>query len=224
MRTAPAIVWILPALLGCNSLTGANDLEPVDCIDCPDSAVVDSAQPDTYVTDTQRDTEAPDTNIEEASIDTGADTRPACTSDPECDDGNACTTDRCSLFAKTCRNDVIDRDGDGEAASSLGECGLDCNDADKNVFSTQTMYFPTPYATSSTMMSYDYNCDSKNEQESTQLYRCTLTGGLCVLGSIGWVSTVPACGATGKWATACARAGTLNVCIPNSMDKVQACR
>jgi hypothetical protein len=216
MPRALPIGWLLPALLGCNSLTGVNDLEPVDCVDCVDSALV----ADTAVDSARRDT-AIDTAID---TDTAvADTSTGCITDDECADESPCTTDRCSPAMRMCAHDPIDGDGDGESASSLGACGLDCNDANKDVFSTQTMFFTTAYPGTTTPVSFDYNCDGKNEQQSTTLVRCMNVDTVCTLINEGWVSTVPACGVTGKYATSCRRVLTSG-CIPVSADKVQACR
>jgi cysteine-rich repeat protein len=46
-----------------------------------------------------------------------------------CNDGSACTTDTCDpAVVEGCVFTLIDDDGDGEAATSLGACGTDCND------------------------------------------------------------------------------------------------
>lgn len=45
-----------------------------------------------------------------------------------CDDGNACTADSCDPVAG-CLNPLIDMDGDGEAPTTLGACGTDCDDS-----------------------------------------------------------------------------------------------
>lgn len=50
-----------------------------------------------------------------------------------CDDGDPCTTDGCDPQTG-CSPVVIDADHDGQAPSSLGECGKDCDDADETVF------------------------------------------------------------------------------------------
>jgi cysteine-rich repeat protein len=44
-----------------------------------------------------------------------------------CTDGNACTADECDATAG-CEHPLIDADGDGQAASTLGGCGTDCDD------------------------------------------------------------------------------------------------
>jgi hypothetical protein len=53
---------------------------------------------------------------------------------PKCDDGDDCTLDSCDPSSGACENDLIDKDGDGHAASSLGACGDDCDDADKTIY------------------------------------------------------------------------------------------
>jgi len=58
----------------------------------------------------------------------------ACTStEPlDCDDENPCTADSCDAVLG-CRSELIDGDGDGQAPTSLGVCGTDCNDDDPAV-------------------------------------------------------------------------------------------
>jgi len=46
---------------------------------------------------------------------------------PQCNDGNACTTDSCDPSVG-CKNTLIDADGDGHAPDTLGTCGDDCDD------------------------------------------------------------------------------------------------
>lgn len=50
-----------------------------------------------------------------------------------CDDSNPCTSNECNP-EKGCYYPIIDNDGDGQAATSLGSCGKDCDDNDKTVF------------------------------------------------------------------------------------------
>ncbi|MBZ0118905.1 MAG: hypothetical protein K8H88_18040 [Sandaracinaceae bacterium] len=50
-----------------------------------------------------------------------------------CRDTSACTTDTCNPITG-CVFTLIDADGDGHAATSLGACGDDCNDANPNVY------------------------------------------------------------------------------------------
>ncbi|MBZ0115525.1 MAG: putative metal-binding motif-containing protein [Sandaracinaceae bacterium] len=84
-----------------------------------------------------------------------------CETDPECDDGNACNgNETCMVASHTCVpgtaltctpssacvtsagaqaaggcvETLRDGDGDGHAATSLGACGDDCNDADATIF------------------------------------------------------------------------------------------
>ncbi len=51
----------------------------------------------------------------------------------DCDDSDACTTDECDAIAG-CFNPLIDGDMDGHAATSLGACGDDCDDARADVY------------------------------------------------------------------------------------------
>jgi hypothetical protein len=38
------------------------------------------------------------------------------------------------------------------------------------------------------------------------------------------VSTVPACGVAGRWATGCNRSSLGTLCVPVQADRVQSCR
>jgi len=84
----------------------------------------------------------------------------SCTADTDCDDGNVCTgTETCDTATHVCAGTapldctapsacqdsrcdpvdgclftLIDGDGDGHAAESLGMCGTDCDDMDDTVF------------------------------------------------------------------------------------------
>lgn len=215
----PAVFIAAHALAGCNALTGAADLEPVDCIRCEDSAFVeDVAVLETAAIDTAV---APETSSDSAA-DATNDAIRACTTDVDCDDGNACTRDNCAGFVRTCTHRLTDGDGDGEAAKTLGACGLDCNDGDKNVFSKQDNYFATPYAVAPLPSSYDYNCDGIEEPEFVGTGKCALVGATCTL-TAGWTTaTPPPCGRVGKWLAACAK--TSLGCLPNQVDRTQACR
>jgi cysteine-rich repeat protein len=50
--------------------------------------------------------------------------------DPTCTPSDDCHTSTCSDEAAMCVEALIDGDGDGEAATSLGACGTDCADSD----------------------------------------------------------------------------------------------
>ncbi len=52
-----------------------------------------------------------------------------------CEASDACHENHCTEDERRCVETLIDGDGDGEAATSLGECGTDCNDNDDEIFS-----------------------------------------------------------------------------------------
>ncbi len=52
---------------------------------------------------------------------------------PPCDDGSACTVDRCDDVLG-CVFELIDEDGDGHAPDSILSCGTDCDDGRADVF------------------------------------------------------------------------------------------
>lgn len=245
LRPARALV-LCAAVAGCNAMTGIDELEKVDCIDCldattdgasdgspdtrgdaADGALVDGgadASPDVS-SDVASDGDAPADAIDATGD--GPETGKVCKTDPDCDDLDTCTVDKCNKPASAlfgnCVSTRTDGDGDGESPTTLGKCGTDCHDGNKDVFSKQTAYFTKPYTTLLGGSSYDYNCSGANEVERPAKYTCTLSGSTCTT-TPGWQSGVPACGASGTWVTACVRSGLVG-CIPSTTSTVvQGCR
>jgi len=209
-----SLVACLPLLLttiGCNTLTGVNDLEELPCtVDCVETdAAVDSATADTTL-DVAAETQ-------DAKADTG------CTLNRDCDDHDDCTRDTCNLAAGTCSSTKVDGDGDGESPSALGACGLDCDDSNKDVFSKQTSFFSVPYLDSVGVSSYDYDCNGIEEKQHDALAKCMYSApGKCTFAE-GWSGSVPVCGALGTYITGCMYAG-FGACQPVSAKTKQACR
>ncbi|MBK7399304.1 MAG: hypothetical protein IPJ34_24320 [Myxococcales bacterium] len=227
---------------GCNVMTGTADLEKVDCIDCVDDggldagdagdasrdATADSRLPDAPSADTPSDA-ASDTGATDVGLDDVGDAKPdgdagitkSCKIDSECDDLSACTADKCnkpgSALFGTCTNTRTDGDGDGESPTSLGKCGTDCHDGNKDVFSKQTAFFTTAYLSTVGLASFDYDCSGAVELEKPSKYACTIAGSTCTI-TPGW-QAVPACGVAGTWVTACARSGIIG-CIPSATSSV----
>lgn len=227
---------------GCNAMTGVDDLEKVDCIDCLDAgdAAADADARADATDSAPKDAAdgAADGGVDDATGDAPSDTPDApadgpdagkvCKTDPDCDDLDACTVDKCnkpvSALFGTCVLTRTDVDGDGESPTTLGKCGTDCHDGNKDVFSKQTAYFTKPYTTLAGGNSYDYNCSGGNELERPTKYTCTLSGSTCTI-TPGWQSTIPACGASGTWVTTCIRSPIGTSCIPNATSTVvQGCR
>lgn len=242
MLRLPGLVLVAFATtLGCNALTGVDELELVDCLDCGSTdAEVDTTQPDTAP--------PPDTSVAEAESDTAldgadADADAADTADAEedtswwdapdgakfckgnlaCNDGNACTDDLC--VSNVCENRVIDKDGDGEAPTSAGSCGLDCYDGNKDVHSKQTNWFVTPYTTAAGITSYDYDCNGTEELQYTALAKCVrVTPTLCAP-TAGWNATVaPGCGIKATWMTSCSYSSLSGTCVLSTTTRQQGCR
>lgn len=242
--TLVLLVVLAGATAGCNALTGASDLELVDCIDCAaatppeDTARVDTtvppdgSEPDASVGDAPSNDDGTSSETSDGASDADADAAgdaadadaadapKLCKGDLSCDDGDACTVDRC-LFG-TCSSSKVDLDGDGESPTT-GACGPDCYDGNKAVFSKQTTYFTAPYTTAAGTVSFDYDCNGADEPQYTTLGKCTLLAGKCVL-TAGWSGTVvPSCGKSAAWLTGCTPYFT-GSCLPGTVTRVQSCR
>jgi len=104
--------------------------------------------------------------------------------------------------------------------NTYGTAGDDCNDSNIDVFPGQTSFFSAPATISS---DYDYNCDSVNEQQSAaQFPGCGSAPPNCDLGP-GWSGSVPSCGQSGTYHTACFNAGS--ICNTGSVaPTTQTCR
>lgn len=76
-----------------------------------------------------------------------------------CDDGNPCTTDACDPQAG-CSPVLIDGDHDGQAPSSLGDCGKDCDDADETVYA----------GAGELCDGIDNNCDDQTDESAPVWY------------------------------------------------------
>ncbi len=229
-------LFVLVGLAGCNALTGVSELEKVDCVDCIGDGASDSPTSDSTseVLDGREtaleatsdsldgDVDAATDAVVDVLPDLGPDAK-ACFTDLGCDDLNVCTSDQCiksaGLDYGVCSSSKLDADGDGESPT-LGLCGPDCNDANKLVFSKQTAWFTTAYTTPSGS-SFDYNCSGKAEQERTVVYKCTRVLSTCSV-TAGWLSVVPACGATGSWVASCTPAVS-GGCTPVLSTVTQAC-
>ncbi len=228
---ASTVVALVASLVGCNALTGVSDLEPVDCVgdcaetdtgvdahaDAPSDARTDSAldAKGDALADSASDADA---DAADGSPDAGRDA--GCVLNSQCDDENACTKDLCNGVG-VCTNPLVDDDGDGEASTALGACGLDCHDGNKDVFSAQTQFFDAAYSTPAGP-SFDYDCDGVEERQHTSLFKCVRVGSTCEV-TPGWSASVPACGTLGTWVTKCLLFSTS--CIPNTSTKiVQRCR
>ncbi|MEM9194292.1 MAG: putative metal-binding motif-containing protein [Myxococcota bacterium] len=77
----------------------------------------------------------------------------------ECDDDNPCTANECDPMSG-CDFPLIDADGDGRAASSLGACGEDCDDTDANTYT----------GAEELCDGVDNNCDGTPDEANTTWY------------------------------------------------------
>ena len=114
---------------------------------------------------------------------------------PTCSNSSvvACTSDgvtQTTACPLGCQGGQCCVDVDKDAYSA---CSGDCNDNDPLVNPKQTTFQTAP-----SNGSYDYNCDSTEEQQYAALVSCAMVAGVCT-GS-GWEGTVPACGVDGSFA------------------------
>lgn len=238
LATALTVASLVAAPLvagGCNAITGVSDLEPVECVgDCDEADAKTDARADALAdgaadaaadakTDAKPDALG-DTGGDapvDSSSDAGADT--GCVLNSQCNDENACTKDLCNGLG-VCTNPLEDGDGDGEAPTTLGACGLDCHDGNKDVFSKQTQFFDAPYTLSKGTTSWDYDCNGVDERQHADVFKCVVSGTKCIV-TPGWSGTIPACGALGTYVTVCNYLSFTKNCIPNTSTKiVQRCR
>jgi hypothetical protein len=100
-----------------------------------------------------------------------------------------------------------DSDSFGDPAVSQQSCtspsgyvtnNLDCYDANLFANPNQTNYFSTDRGDSS----FDYNCNSVEDQLLTTVGSCTLEGPTCTLVE-GWEGAVPSCGLQGNRIVSC---------------------
>jgi hypothetical protein len=101
----------------------------------------------------------------------------------------------------------------------------DCCDLLDDVNPAQTSWFDEDYDCGTVTGSFDYNCDTVEEQRWTVLGSCTTgSDGSCV-GTEGWHgSTVPDCGLNRYWMGPCTRSSTGTTCVSSSSMRVQECR
>ncbi|HEY6560511.1 MAG TPA: putative metal-binding motif-containing protein [Polyangiaceae bacterium] len=127
-----------------------------------------------------------------------------------CDDNNACTENKCDPI-KECYYPLIDVDGDGHAAQTLGTCGDDCNDNDKTIYKGAAELCDTK----------DNNCNDRTDEEAPTWYpdcdgdtfapagtagvikhceKPTTRHASCEVGQPGgWTSTAPSDDTTDCW-------------------------
>jgi hypothetical protein len=114
---------------------------------------------------------------------------------PSCDDADDCTQDGCDPDSGACVNQLIDKDDDGHAASSLGACGDDCDDDDETIYTGAAELCDAKdndcNGTDDDNTPFWYvDCDSDGFSASTQnsVQQCAAPAG-----------GPPVCGGAGKW-------------------------
>lgn len=146
------------------------------------------------------------------------------------------------INAQGCTDYFRDIDGDGYGDASVSQCqcspsgvfssinNTDCYDSTNYGYFThpgQTNYFSTDRGDGS----FDYNCDSSESKEHTDLAECDVWDE-CV-SSVGWYdSGIPDCGDVEQWSLSCIEECTLEVfgnclneiCVFTVTNRVQGCR
>lgn len=94
----------------------------------------------------------------------------------------------------------------------------DCNDEVAEAHSHVAAFSTTPMATTpDTGLSYDYDCDGAETSQFTATGSCVMTTSCAA--TMGWMGSVPACGASGTFITGCGSS-----CTPTTETRTQGCR
>ncbi len=98
---------------------------------------------------------------------------------------------------------------------------VDCCDADARVFVGQTQFFAS-VAGQSACGGWDFDCDGLWERRYSVLHMCTPGSPQCAFNRAGWNTTVPSCGGSGTFVTACSGFG--GTCTKTTVPRDQECR
>lgn len=144
-------------------------------------------------------------------------------------DVSASGPDRVTVRFAGCGQDLF-RDDDGDSYGAAGPArvgcaqpgwaprGDDCDDTEADAHPGQSEYFTRPGKGSGR---FDFNCDGREEQQSTSaLPDCAAAGASCKAEQ-GWAGAVPGCGEQGQLGSCAKQGGT---CAPTTEPQVQACR
>jgi hypothetical protein len=172
--------------------------------------------------------------------------------DGDCNDGSASVspdaTESCDSIDNNCDGSTdptgsagcttyyLDSDGDGYGSSTSSSClcspsstykvttSTDCYDSNSKASPAQTGYFTTDRGDGS----YDYDCDSVEDQRYTTIGSCPTNILRCSADTVvGWKgSTPPKCGASRNMITRCAYDPTssLTTCTETTSSTVQECQ
>ncbi len=136
----------------------------------------------------------------------------------DCDDGSDCTTDQC--IADMCVYTLIDSDMDGYASTVIGPCGDDCADMDEGAHPGQEEHAGERHEGGpGQTRSFDWNCDGIEEKRYPTAVTCSAD--TCD-GGEGWLDSVPACGAAGRWGRCTSTIGCSEEVLEESRQ--QTCR
>jgi len=142
-----------------------------------------------------------------------------------CETTSPCQVGVCTEPSGTCSVGLVDKDKDGQAPSTLGTCGSDCDDTDPASFKGQPKFSTTPTKRGG----FDFDCDGLETKQFPSFVKCDASMGGCTLVNDGWFYAgggVPECGATADWITECF-INSSAVCVPrpaSTVKKTQACR
>lgn len=96
---------------------------------------------------------------------------------------------------------------------------FDCADNDARAHSGTTVFYTTPIPDVFPEYDFDFNCDFVEEMQYPTQGSCTLAGGVCTP-TTGWaLATIPECGDSATFITACTDA-----CVPTIDTRAQPCR
>ncbi len=189
------------------------------------STVESVGDPSCLTTNGEAPAEAqPDCNDQDATVNPGMNEVAGDNHDSNCDGMELCWRDADGDGQRSNTVTVLSVDTDcDDAGEARASATVDCCDGDARVRVGQTQFFGLGDG-SSACTGWDFNCDGVAEQRYDVLHTCTPGSGTtqCVFNRAGWNTSVPWCGQSGTFVTACSGFG--GTCTRTTVPREQECR